>query len=622
MENVKPVQASPSQWESKHDAALLEALRKYWGYNGYRPLQHEAMKCVLEKRDSVVILPTGAGKSVCFQVPALLMEGLALVVSPLISLMKDQVDSLRANGIAADFFHSGMEYEDRQRVEFELREGYLKFLYVSPERLLTDQFLALIQRSKIVFVAVDEAHCVSMWGHDFRPEYRMLATLRSKLPGVAIHAFTATATELVCNDISTQLGLKEPVTLVGSFDRPNLILRSERRKKLTDQVFEVIKRHRDESGIIYCISRKEVEKLASDLTAAGFRALPYHAGLPDMERQNNQEAFIREDVEIIVATVAFGMGIDKPNVRYVIHAAMPKSLEHYQQESGRAGRDGLLAECLLLHSDKDFVTWKFLSSDLEKEAKKIFMDQINAISAYCNSAVCRRVTILRHFGQEYTQSNCGRCDVCMGEVEYISDALVISQKILSGAVRLKGPFGADYNAEILCGSRIARIVENGHDSLSTYGLLREFSKRIVREWIEQLVGQGYLVKDGDYQQVSVTPAGWEVIRGKITPRLMKPAEKPKGKQAKTGKVDADWEGVDRALFEELRTLRRDMAAKKDVPPYVIFPDRTLRDMARLKPVTRHEMLDCSGVGEVKFEKWGKAFLRAIKEYVEYTDCQK
>ncbi|MGF1572342.1 MAG: DNA helicase RecQ [Sumerlaeia bacterium] len=603
--------------ENEQDLRLLEVLRKHWGYSGFRPLQLEAMKCVLDKRDSVVILPTGAGKSVCFQVPALLMPGLALVVSPLISLMKDQVDSLRANGIAADFFHSGMNYEDRQRVEFELREGMLKFLYVSPERLLTEQFLSLIQRQTICFVAVDEAHCVSMWGHDFRPEYRMLASLRKKLTGIAIHAFTATATELVRNDISTQLGLKKPVTLVGSFDRPNLILRAERRKKLNDQLLEVIKRHRDESGIIYCISRKDVEKLATDLTTAGFKVLPYHAGLPDADRQRNQEAFIREEVDIIVATVAFGMGIDKPNVRYVIHASMPKSLEHYQQESGRAGRDGLLAECLLLHSDKDFVTWNFLSSDLEKEPKKIFMDQINAISAYCNSSVCRRVGILRHFGQEYEKENCGRCDVCMGEVEYITDALMIGQKILSSVFRLKGEFGADYNAEILCGSRIARLIENGHDSLSTYGLLKECSKGIVREWIEQLVAQGFMVKEGEYQQISVTPSGWEVIRGNTTPRLMKPAEKPtRGKPSKTEKTDSDWVGVDRALFEQLRAMRRELAEKKNVPPYVIFTDRSLRDMARFLPVTRSQMLECSGVGEVKFEKWGKRFLRAIADYVE------
>lgn len=586
-------------------------LKKYWGYDSFLPLQRQAMECVGSGRDSIVVLPTGGGKSLCFQAPALAMPGLTIVVSPLISLMKDQIDALTQCGVPAARIDSTLSRKERNSVLANIGRGTLKLLYLAPERIVSDDFIGLLKKTKLSFIAVDEAHCVSMWGHDFRPEYRELGLLKEVFPGVAIHAYTATATKQVRTDIATQLGLEDPKVLVGSFDRPNLVYRVERRGNIMNQVCAVLDRHTGESGIIYCIRRADVDEMSAQLAGMGYSVLPYHAGMEDDERKQNQEAFINEKASIIVATIAFGMGIDKSNVRYVIHTGMPKSLEHYQQESGRVGRDGLEAECCLFYSGGDYGIWRSILDDMEPEAKEIAMSKVNEMYGYCTGVTCRHRAILNYFGQNLDRNNCGACDVCLGHLDCMEDALETAQKILSCVVRLKERFGADYTASVLIGSREQRILKNHHDGLSTYGLLSDFTKRVVRDWIEQLVAQGYIQKSDEYSLLSVTEKGRHILQGEETPRLLKTV---KGK-VKISRVAKDsWEGVDKALFEALRKLRREIADKKEVPAFVVFSDATLRDMARRKPSTPESFLEVHGVGEMKCKQYSKTFLAVIKEY--------
>jgi len=592
---------------------LKGALKEYWGYDQFRPLQEQAMEAICRGQDAVVVLPTGGGKSLCYQVPAVLLPGLTVVVSPLISLMKDQVDDLVECGVAAARIDSSLPPRERQEAEAAVLEKRLRLLYVSPERLMTDEFTGLLSKADLAMVAVDEAHCISLWGHDFRPEYRQLGTLRSLFPKVVIGAYTATATEPVRKDICGQLHLKDPVVLVGSFDRPNLIYKVRQRHNLVRQVREVLDLHRGESGIIYCIRRADVDQMCATLRANGYRVAPYHAGMPDEDRKRNQEAFIQERVDTIVATIAFGMGIDKSNVRYVIHAGMPKSLEHYQQESGRAGRDGLDADCCLFYGGGDYGTWKGLLGDMEPEAYAIALDKLGRMYRYCTGGLCRHAAILTYFGQDLGKTACGACDVCLGEVDTISDGLVTAQKILSCVLRLEERFGAGYVAQVLTGSREARVLENGHDRLSTYGLLAEHDRSAVLEWIEQLIGQGHLAKTGDFNVLAVTAAGWQVVRGQVTPRLMRPVVKAHRKPVSAVKGDS-WEGVDRDLFEALRKVRSDLAQNKGVPAYVIFGDAALRDMARRRPATRHEFLEVKGVGHVKAEQYAEVMLEVIRSH--------
>ena len=536
---------------------IRQTVSRLWGYDTFRPLQQEAIKAVLADRDTVVILPTGGGKSLCFQAPGCCLDGLAVVVSPLISLMKDQVDALRTNGIAAAFYNSSLTPAERSTVIEAVRCDALKLLYLAPESLLNENMLGLLGSVQLSMIAIDEAHCISSWGHDFRPEYRGLRTLKQRFPGVAVHAYTATATERVRHDIAAQLGLDEPVMLVGSFDRPNLNYRVQRRTRGMDQMLEVIERHKNESGIVYCISRKEVEKTADALNALGHSALAYHAGLSDAVRMQNQEAFLEERINIVVATVAFGMGIDKSNVRFVIHSGMPKSLEAYQQESGRAGRDGLEADCCLFYGGGDFGTWKRLMA-MSGEANEAALEALQAIDRFCNSITCRHQALVQYFGQSLDQEECGACDVCLDQLEQVDDPLIVAQKILSCIVRLEQMYGADYTAQVLMGSQDQRILEKKHDRLSTHGLLSEFPKTVIRDWIEQLIGQGCAQKVGEYNQLHVTELGFQVMRGEHTPRLLKPASKSSGNKTRTADP-ASWEGVDRALFESLRALRRKIA---------------------------------------------------------------
>jgi ATP-dependent DNA helicase RecQ len=597
---------------------LQEVLARYWGYTAFRPLQQDAMQAILEGRDSVVVLPTGGGKSLCFQAPALVRPGLALVVSPLISLMKDQVDTLVANGVPAACFHSALAADDRASVAAGIREGRYRLLYVSPERLAgegSEAFIAQLARTGVSFVAVDEAHCISQWGHDFRPEYRQLARLRDALPGISVHAFTATATARVRRDIVSQLGLQSPVELVGSFDRPNLVYRVLGRATLKRQILDVLARHPRQAGIVYCTSRKEVDALAAWLADGGVRARPYHAGLPDEERHRNQDAFLDEQADVVVATVAFGMGIDRSDVRFVVHAGAPQSLEHYQQESGRAGRDGLEAECVLIYSTADFLKWRVMlerNGELTEARRALLRD----MERYAASVGCRHRHLVAYFGETYPREDCGACDYCLDELEPVPDPVVLARKILSCVARVGQRFGAAHVANVLRGSGTEQVTARGHDALTTFGLLKEATAPEARGYIEQLIAHGLLRQaDDPYPVLSLTARGVALLKDASAEpdlalarqRRPTPERVPKRARIET----ESWQDVDRDLFERLRTLRLEIARSRGVPPYVIFHDSTLREMARVKPASLDALRHVYGVGARKADDLGEAFIAVI-----------
>lgn len=586
------------------------ALSQYWGYDSFRPLQQEAMEAAMNRRDSLVVLPTGGGKSLCYQVPAVCRAGMAIVVSPLIALMKDQVDALTACGVPAAFVNSSLSVEERRQVARRVSSGELKMLFAAPERLVQQTTIRFLQNANISFIAIDEAHCISHWGHDFRPEYRQLNTLRDAFPEVSIHAYTATATERVRDDICSQMDLQDPSVLVGSFDRPNLIYRVERRFDPLTQIREVLQRRQGESGIIYCISRSNVEDTSRSLNALGYRTLPYHAGLDQQTRKKHQDAFINDEVDIVVATVAFGMGIDKSNVRFVIHAEMPRSVESWQQESGRAGRDGLEAECWLFFSGRDVSTWEFLIDQSEtEENRQRSRAALSDMESFCISHRCRHAHVCGHFGEQLDKENCGACDVCMKETEEVEDSTVVAQKILSGVYRQNQNFGAGYTCQVLRGSRNKKVLSNGHDKLSTWGLLKDESDHVVRSWIDQLVSHNCLLRDGEHPVLKVTARGWEVMKGEASVRLTRPRPRQQSVAA-----TERWDGVDRPLFEHLRTVRMELAMERGVPPYVIFGDVTLRELAKQRPAARAAMLSVYGVGEQKLDQFGDVFLQKITDW--------
>ncbi len=604
----------------RFEQQLTGAIQQFWGFSHFRPLQGEAMEAVMSDQDSVVIFPTGGGKSLCFQAPAVCRNGTGVVVSPLISLMKDQVDALQACGVPAACLNSSMSSGAASQVVDQVRNGELKLLYLAPERLLTDRTLQFLGSTPISFFAIDEAHCVSEWGHDFRPEYRGLSVLKQHFPGVAIHAYTATATEQVRGDIVRQLGLTDPTILVGSMDRPNLTYQVRRRRKGLDQIVDVLEKHRGESGIVYCISRKDVDANCAAFNALGFTALPYHAGMSNEDRKQNQEAFLREEVDIIVATVAFGMGIDKSNVRFVIHAAMPKSLEAFQQESGRAGRDGLDAQCWLFFGGGDFVSWKRLISNSESSAgREGALQSLQAISSFCNGVQCRHAALAGHFGETLESESCEACDVCLDELEFVADPLILAQKIVSCVYRVEQRFGAEYVSQVLVGSSDKRVLQNKHDKLSTYGLFEPGERRAIREWMEQLISQDILAKTGEYNVLKITEKGSQLLRGEIVPRLTKPSVPETTKDR--SKSTASWAGVDQDLFDELRMLRSKEARSRNVPPYVVFSDASLRDMARRRPSTLTSFRMLHGVGEQKLNDFGALFLDAIRQYCDRSGLE-
>ena len=607
---------------------LTDVLKKYWGYDSFRPLQEEAMSCIMDSRDSLVVLPTGGGKSLCYQAPALCREGLAVVVSPLIALMKDQVDALVQNGVEAAYINSSQTVDEKRNVAFAVRQGALTLLYIAPERLVMPQTIEFLKSVNISFIAIDEAHCISEWGHDFRPSYRGLRILRDEFPGVGLHAFTATATQRVRDDISEQLGLSDAEVLVGSFDRPNLVYRAERIDGRVNQIREILERHPKESGIIYVNSRAGTEDLSNQLNAVGQRTLPYHAGMSDEERRQNQEAFKSESIDTIVATVAFGMGIDKSNVRYVIHSGMPSSLENYQQESGRAGRDGLEAECVLLYSMADYARWKQNADDSTGNSEAM-LSTLRAMADYATGVACRHKALVQYFGQAFESPSCNACDVCLGELDLVDDALVIGQKILSSVVRQGQSFGGAYTALVLQGSADQKVLRNRHDQLSTYGLLKDESQQTIRDWIEQLVSQDFLTRarrermDGSsYNVLEVSPTGRQLLKGEITPRLMRPAEKKKTEKKRAERQAVNWEGVDRELFDDLRSLRQEIAIEASVPAYVVFTDESLRGLASVRPTTLVEMSRIRGIGEKKLANYGETFLARIDEHCQAADLSR
>ncbi len=612
---------------------LRELVAKHWGIRELRPLQEPAMCSVLEGRDSLVVMPTGGGKSLCFQAPAVLRGDTTVVISPLISLMKDQVDGLISSGIAAIQLNSSQTPEERQQHEKDIISGKVRLLFVSPERLVQTDMQDLLRKIDVRTFAIDEAHCISHWGHDFRPEYRQLRLLKSMFPKASVHAYTATATEQVRTDIIQQLGLKDPEILIGNFDRANLTYRiTSRRGGTLKQVLSVIDRHKGEGGIIYCIRRAEVDELTKDLKEAGIKAMAYHAGMTSHERSKTQEAFSEEHCDVVVATVAFGMGIDRSNVRYVLHTAMPKSLEAYQQETGRAGRDGLEAECVLLHSGADVFTWKAImqkaacdqNQNQYQENDLSYLEtsyeHLNIIDRYCRGAACRHSLLVAHFGQTYGKDNCSACDICLGETVEVDGALLIAQKILSCVARLKERYGIGYVAAVLRGENSQEIRNRGDQSLSTYGLLKDYHVNDLRDWMYQLISQEVLLQENvevAYGRLvpilKLNGGSWQVMRGQRTNiRLLKPAERKKGERAKVSRAEAgSWDGVDRDLFENMRELRRQLADDRKVPPYIIFNDATLRELARIRPSSLERMRMVSGIGDSKLRDLGQTFLDVI-----------
>ncbi len=598
---------------------LSDVLKRYWGYESFHDLQLPAMTAVLEDRDSLVVLPTGGGKSLCYQAPAMCSDGMAVVVSPLISLMKDQVDALTANGISAAYINSTLSDAEKWNVADRIKSHDIKLLYLAPERIGGGRVLDLLEQGNVSFFAIDEAHCISQWGHDFRPHYRELKLLRERFPKASFHAYTATATQRVRDDIEQQLGLHEPESLVGNFDRPNLFYRAAKKNNLMNQVKKVVDRHAQSPGIVYCISRKEVEKVTAQLREMGYKAAAYHAGMADDDRAQNQEAFIKDKIQIIVATVAFGMGIDKPDVRFVIHTGVPKTMENYQQETGRAGRDGLESECHLFYGGNDARIWKMIFSDQADAVRKISLDSLQTMIDFCHNVECRHRGLVRHFGQDLEKDCETACDVCAGSIEIVKDSQKIGQMIVSSVYRQQERFGVTYTARVLKGMQDERITSNQHDELSTFGLLKINPLKTIQDWIGQLVGQGFLqqVDNDGFSTLKISPSGKQLLKGEVSPRLISPGEEDsksvtKSKSSKTRSM----KGTDEGLFSELRTLRTAKALEKNVPPYVVFGDAALIDMARRFPSSRAKFLEVQGVGQKKCEEYSEDFLAVIRTYCE------
>jgi ATP-dependent DNA helicase RecQ len=604
------------------NAAVHEVLRRYWGYDALRPLQDEAIRAALGQRDSLVVLPTGGGKSLCYQIPPVVAQRTDVVISPLISLMKDQVDGLRACGYPAAALNSGMTPAERQQSEREVVAGRCRLLFVAPERLRNPWLLGLLERTGVWAFAIDEAHCISHWGHDFRPEYRQLAALRERFPQASLHAYTATATQRVRDDIIAQLRLHDPAVLVGCFDRANLVYRIVPKQDVYAQTATVLRRHARSAAIVYCLSRADTETMAEYLRAQHIRAAHYHAGLDAALRRRTQDDFAAERLDVVVATVAFGMGIDRSDVRCVVHAAIPKSIEHYQQETGRAGRDGLEAECVLFYSYGDVARWENL---IEKSAAEAHAPPEVAVGArqllqhiqhLCNGYDCRHRAISEYFGQPYERPNCGACDACLGEIEGLADATVTAQKILSCVARVHERFGVGYVVDVLTGAHTARVRELAHDRLSTFGLLKDLPKKVIQDMIFQLVDAGVLVRTTDeYPVLKLTAAAWDVLHGQRPVRLRQAPV-----AVKTAQVEEDaWAGVERSLFEQLRALRLEVAREMNVPAFVILHDRTLRDLARLRPTTMDSLRDVPGFGQRKLASFGQRFVACIGAYCRTHD---
>ena len=594
------------------------ALKKYFGYSAFRPLQEDIVKDALAERDVFVLMPTGGGKSLCFQLPALLRDGLTIVVSPLISLMKDQVDALQTSGIAATFLNSALDRQQTSQRWRGLQRGEYRLLYVAPERLMLDTFLERALNWNIAQFAIDEAHCISEWGHDFRPEYRELKKLRTHLPDVPIMALTATATERVRQDIIQQLHLREPRCYVASFNRPNLTYRVVPKSSAYEQVLELIQARPNDSGIVYCASRKTSESLAKKLSADGVAAKPYHAGLEARDRTKHQEEFLRDDVRVITATIAFGMGINKPNVRFVVHYDLPKNIESYYQETGRAGRDGLPSDCVLLFNSGDVVKQRRFIEEKTGREQQIAQEQLRQMLHYAETRECRRATLLKYFGEEYpahgvAATGCNGCDNCLSPRETF-DGTVDAQKFLSCVYRLHEKhgfgFGLNHVVNVLLGADSNAIRQRRHDELSTFGIGRERDRKQWLAFGRELLRLGFVNASQDqYATLSLTETGLATLRQRTPIVLTKPPEPKRERKRRAGEIECD-----EALFERLRVLRRKLADERDVPAYIIFSDATLREMARACPTTPAEFRRIPGVGEQKLKDFAEPFLAEIKAY--------
>ena len=600
--------------ESSNNASLFDTLRKVFGFREFRPNQEQIVRAILEKRDVFAVMPTGGGKSLCYQLPAVMLPGTCIVISPLISLMKDQVDGARANGIRAAFLNSSLSFEERERVMHDLLSNSLDLLYVAPERFTLDQFRDMLAQVKISMAVIDEAHCISEWGHDFRPDYLSLSALVTLFPNLPIAAFTATATHLVQKDILDKLALRNPHLVRASFDRPNLSYDVRFKEKVDVQLVSLLKKYAGKAGIIYRTSRKSVDETAAMLQSKGFRTLPYHAGLSDDNRKRNQEAFIRDEVDVIVATIAFGMGIDKSNIRFVIHADLPKSIENYYQETGRAGRDGELAHCTLLYAQGDISKLRFfVDAMLDETERKRSLDALAKVVSFASTSVCRRRTLLDYFGEHYAHDNCKSCDICLGTREVV-DSTRDAQMLLSAIVRTEERFGAMHIVDIVMGANNQKIRDFGHDRLKTYGVGKGQSKKYWRQLIDELLAQKVIEKsEGLYPTLILLPKAVQVLKNEESINVIRVVDKKKEKEL-YGTLDTSEVAYDQELFELLRTLRKQIANEQGIPPYVVFSDRSLHDMATLLPRTAETMLSVSGVGEVKLERYGRQFLRLIDRY--------
>ena len=592
---------------------IHDTLQRVFGYADFRPHQQTIIEELIGGLDAFVLMPTGGGKSMCFQIPALHRPGVAIIVSPLISLMKDQVDALQANGVAAAFYNSALGSEQARQVLARLHAHELDLLYISPERLMSAGFLERLAEIDIALFAIDEAHCVSQWGHDFRPEYQRLGALRSHFPGIPMIALTATADAQTRDDIVRVLGLGEASRHVTGFDRPNIRYTVLEKHKPFDQLLRFLESREGQAGIVYALSRKRVEEVAGKLQAKGVRAEAYHAGLPTAHRQRVQDDFLRDELEVVVATVAFGMGIDKPNVRFVVHYDLPKHIEGYYQETGRAGRDGLNAEALLLFGAQDTgFAWRLIENNENPEQKRIESHKLSAMVGLAESVTCRRRVLLNYFG-ERLEHDCGNCDVCLNPPEQF-DATVAAQKALSCVYRLGQGFGVKHVVDVLRGSDNERIRSRNHQQLSTYGL---GSDRSDQEWtsiIRQLVHHGYLLQDiANYSVLKLTEASRPLLRGDKALYLAKPRIREKTRK-KRPMADVAHGPYDEILFDQLRDLRKRIASEQGVPAYIVFGDNSLVQMARDKPMDEAGLLDITGVGQHKLDKYGNEFLDAIALY--------
>ena len=595
------------------DTELYGTLQKVFGFREFRPDQERIIRAILEKKDVFAVMPTGGGKSLCYQLPAVLLPGTCMVISPLISLMKDQVDSARSNGIHAAYLNSSLSAEEQSLVLNDLLSNSLDLLYAAPERFTLNHFQEMLGQVNISMVVIDEAHCISEWGHDFRPDYLSLSSLVTLFPAVPVTAFTATATHKVQQDILDKLKLRSPFIVRASFDRTNLFYDIRFKENISKQLVTLLKNNPNKAGIIYRTSRKSVNETATMLQAKGFRALPYHAGLNEDERKKNQEAFIRDEADVIVATIAFGMGIDKSNIRFVIHADLPKSIENYYQETGRAGRDGEPAQCIMLFSQSDIPKVRFFIDTIVDETERTrALTALQKVISFASTTVCRRKTLLDYFGETYPHDKCNSCDICLGTREVV-DCTVEAQMLLSAIARTEERFGATHIVDIVIGSKNKKIYDFGHDRLKTWGVGKDRSKKFWRLLIDELLAQKVIAKSESlYPALYFLEKAVPVLKNEAKVEMVRIQEKKTAKRKRieeTGTYDND-------LFDLLRALRKQLADEQGIPPYIVFSDRSLRDMAALLPRSPEDMLSVSGVGEVKLQRYGKQFLDLIRRYCE------